>query len=215
MKSIIAPAAYEAWYHTPRGQWIGDHEFSLLQHLLMAEEGATLLDAGCGTGYFSRRFARRGLSVTGIDPDPATLKFARTKGEDVRYLQGSALELPFPDYAFDYTVAVTSLCFIDAPMPALQEMWRVSRHGLALGLLNRHSLLHMRKQSRGSYRGARWDTASEVLHEWLPALSPAPGEIAVRSAVFLHQGTRIAQWLEQWLPGTLSWGGFLAIGLKR
>jgi SAM-dependent methyltransferase len=215
MKSIIAPAAYEAWYHTPRGQWIGDHEFSLMQQLLKAEDGATLLDVGCGTGYFSRRFARQGLSVTGIDPDPATLKFARMKGEDVRYMQGSALQLPFPDYTFDYTVAVTSFCFIDAPMQALQEMWRVSRHGLALGLLNRHSLLHMRKQGRGSYLGARWDTAGEVLNEWLPALSPAPGDIVVRSAVFLPRGTRIAQWLEQWLPGTLPWGGFLAIGLKR
>jgi len=96
MKSIIDPAAYEAWYHTPRGQWIGDHEFSLMQHLLMAEEDTTLLDIGCGTGHFSRRFAQLGLSVTGIDPDPATLKFARTKGEDVRYMQGSVLELPFP-----------------------------------------------------------------------------------------------------------------------
>ena len=215
MKSIIDPAAYESWYHTPRGQWVADQEFSLMQHLLMAGEGTTLLDIGCGTGYFSCRFARRGLSVTGIDPDPAMLKFARTKGEDVRYLQGSALELPFPDYAFDYTVAVTSFCFIDAPMQALQEMWRVSRYGLVLGLLNRYSLLHMKKQGRGSYLGARWDTASEVLNEWLPALSPTPGDIVVRSAVFLPQGTRIAQWLEQCLPGTLTWGGFLAIGLKR
>ncbi|MEN8207003.1 MAG: class I SAM-dependent methyltransferase [Pseudomonadota bacterium] len=215
MKSIIDPAAYEAWYHTPRGRWIGDHEFSLMQHLLMAEEDTTLLDIGCGTGHFSRRFAQHGLSVTGIDPDPATLKFARTKGEDVRYTQGSALELPFPNYAFDYTVAVTSFCFIDAPLQALQEMWRVSRYGLALGLLNRHSLLHMRKQGRGSYLGARWDTAGEVLNEWLPALSPAPVEIVVRNAIFLPQGTKIAQWLEQWLPGNLPWGGFLAIGLRR
>ena len=118
MKSIIDPAAYESWYHTPRGQWIGDHEYSLMQHLLMAEEETTLQDIGCVTGYFSSRFARCGLSVTGIDPDSATLKFARTKGEDVRYIQGSALELPFPDCAFDYTVAVTSFCFIDAPLQA-------------------------------------------------------------------------------------------------
>ena len=190
MKSIIDPATYEAWYHTARGQWISDHEFYLMQHLLMAKEDATLLDIGCGTGHFSRRFARLGLSVTGIDPDPATLKFARTKGEDVRYMQGSALQLPFPDYSFDYTVAVTSFCFIAAPSQALQEMWRVSRHGLVIGLLNRHSLLHMRKQGRGSYLGARWDTVGEVLNEWLPALSPPPTEIVVRSAIFLPIGLR-------------------------
>lgn len=215
MKGITDPAAYEAWYHTPRGQWIGDREFMLLQNMLRPDAGALLLDVGCGTGHFSRRFARLGLSVTGIDSGPATLEFARTQGNEIHYMQGNALELPFPDYAFDYTVAVTSFCFIDAPLQALQEMWRVTRHGLALGLLNRHSLLHMRKQGRSSYLGARWDTAGEVLNEWLPSLSPAPTEIVVHSAIFLPQGTKIAQWFEQSLPSTLPWGGFLAIGLRR
>ena len=92
MKSITDPAAYEAWYHTPRGHWIGDREFILLQSLLRADKGSLLLDVGCGTGHFSRRFARLGLSVSGIDPDPAALKFARTQGSDVHYMQGNAQE---------------------------------------------------------------------------------------------------------------------------
>ncbi|MEN8108618.1 MAG: class I SAM-dependent methyltransferase [Pseudomonadota bacterium] len=215
MKTTSAPEAYESWYHTPRGHWIGDREFILLQNLLRTEAGASLLDVGCGTGYFSRRFARHGLSVTGIDPDPAMLEFARAQGDDIHYMQENALALPFPDNAFDYTVAVTSLCFIDDPLQVLREMWRVTRHALVLGLLNRHSLLHWKKQGQGSYLGARWDTAGEVLKEWVPVLTPAPGEIVLRSAVFLPQGNRIAQWGEQWLPGALPWGGFLAVGLRK
>jgi len=215
MKQITEPAAYEAWYHTPRGHWIGDREFMLLQNLLRPEAGASLLDVGCGTGYFSRRFARIGLSVTGIDPDPAVLTFAGMQGNDIRYVQGNSLELPFPDNAFDYTIAVTSLCFIDDPEPALREMWRVSRRALSLGLLNRHSLLYRRKHGRGSYLGARWDTAGDVLKAWVPTLVPAPGAIVARSAVFLPQGTRMARWSEQWLPGILPWGGFLAVGLRK
>jgi SAM-dependent methyltransferase len=215
VKAITDPAAYEDWYHTPRGRWIGDREFMLLQRLLRTGAGDSLLDAGCGTGYFSRRFARLGLEVTGIDPDPEVLNFARQQGSDIHYLQGNALELPFPDNAFDYTIAVTSLCFIDDPVQALREMWRVTRHSLALGLLNRHSLLHWIKQGQGSYLGARWDTAAGVVKEWLPVLSPAPGETMLRSAVFLPQGTRMAQWSEQWLPATLPWGGFLAVGLRK
>jgi 2-polyprenyl-3-methyl-5-hydroxy-6-metoxy-1,4-benzoquinol methylase len=73
----------EAWYHTRRGQWIGDREFNLLQNLLSPEAGASLLDVGCGAGHFSRRFARVGFSVTGIDPDFAALKFARVQGDDI------------------------------------------------------------------------------------------------------------------------------------
>jgi SAM-dependent methyltransferase len=215
MNSITDPAAYEAWYHTPRGHWISDCEFTQLQQLLRPEAGALLLDVGCGTGYFSRHFARIGLSVIGIDPDPAALKFAITQGGDIRYMQGNALELPFTDNSCDYTVAVTSLCFIEDPMQALREMWRVTRHTLALGLLNRHSLLHWKKQGQGGYSGARWDTAGEVLKEWIPVFTPAPKKIVVRSAIFLPQGTRIAQWSEQWLHGALPWGGFLVVGLRK
>jgi SAM-dependent methyltransferase len=215
MKSITDPAAYEAWYHTPRGHWIGDREFILLKNILRPDASASLLDVGCGTGYFSRRFARLGLSVSGLDPDPAVLKFARTQGSEVHYMQGNAQELPFSDNAFDYTIAVTSLCFIDEPLQVLREMWRVTRHAMVLGLLNRHSLLHLRKQGQGSYLGARWDTAGEVTKEWIPAFTPAPGQIVLRSAIFLPHGTMMAQWSEQWLPDTLLWGGFLAVGLRK
>jgi ubiquinone/menaquinone biosynthesis C-methylase UbiE len=215
MKGIIEPAAYEAWYHTPRGRWIGDREFILLQNMLRPEAGASLLDAGCGTGHFSRRFARIGLSVTGIDPDPVALKFAMMEGGNIRYMQWNALELPFCDDAFGYSVAITSLCFIEEPLQVLREMWRVTRHTLVLGLLNRHSLLHWKKKGQGGYSGARWDTAGEVLKEWIPVFTPAPTKIVVRSAIFLPQGTRIAQWSEQWLHGALPWGGFLAVGLRK
>jgi SAM-dependent methyltransferase len=215
MAGIADPAAYEAWYHTPRGRWIGDCEFRLLRNLLRPDAGVSLLDVGCGTGYFSRRFASIGLSVTGTDPDPAALTFARMQGNGIHYVQGNSLELPFPDNAFDYTTAVTSLCFIDDPVRALREIWRVTRHELALGLLNRQSLLYRTKRGRGGYLGARWDTAAELLNEWVPVLAPAPGEIVVRSAVFLPQGTRMAQWSEHWLPSTLPWGGFLAVGFLK
>ena len=216
MKGITDPATYEAWYHTPRGRWIGDREFILLQSLLRTRKGGSLLDVGCGTGHFSRRFARLGLSVTGIDPDPAVLRFARTQGSDVHYMQGNAQELPFSDNAFDYMIAVTSLCFIDEPLLVLQEMWRVTRHTLVLGLLNRYSLLHWEKTGgQGSYAGARWDTAGEVVRAWIPVLMPKPKKIVVRSAIFLPQGTRVARWSERWLPEALPWGCFLAVGLRK
>ncbi|HYQ71667.1 MAG TPA: class I SAM-dependent methyltransferase, partial [Gammaproteobacteria bacterium] len=174
-----------------------------------------LLDVGCGTGYFTRYFARLGLSVTGIDPDPIALGYARLQGDDIPYLQGSALELPFPDHAFDCTMAVTSLCFIDDPLPALREMWRVTRHALVLGLLNRYSLLHREKHGQGRYARARWDTVRGVVRKWLPALVPTPEDMIVRSAIFLPRGDRLARWSEQWLPAVLPWGGFLAVGMRK
>ena len=63
-------ATYDAWYHTPRGRWIGEVEYRLLHRMLARVPDATLLDVGCGTGYFTRRFAQdAGLRVTGLGPD--------------------------------------------------------------------------------------------------------------------------------------------------
>jgi len=72
---ITDPTTYEAWYKTPRGHWVSECEFSLLQRLMNPHTGESLLDVGCGTGHFTRRFAQAGLSVTGIDPDPKKLDF--------------------------------------------------------------------------------------------------------------------------------------------
>ncbi len=58
-------AAYDAWYDTPRGRWIGEREFRLAQCLLAPQPGETLLDVGCGTGWFTRRFAATGLRPDG------------------------------------------------------------------------------------------------------------------------------------------------------
>ena len=63
------PADYDAWYYTPRGRWIGDTEYALATRLLAPQAGDSLLDVGCGTGWFTRRAAADGLLVTGLDPN--------------------------------------------------------------------------------------------------------------------------------------------------
>ena len=203
------PAAYEAWYHHSRGRWIGDIEFKLLYDMLQPRAGASLLDVGCGTGYFSRRFAHAGLRVTGIDPDRDALHFAAQQGGGVTYCRGSALNLPYADGTFDYCAAVTSLCFVADPQQAIAEMLRVSRRALILGLLNRRSLLYYAKHGRGGYRSARWDRVGDV-HRWLAGRG-LPMSVRIRTAVFFPGGTPLARLMERLLPHRLRWGGFLAV----
>ncbi len=208
------PATYDAWYHTSRGAWIGDIEFGMMMKLLCPEAEGTLLDVGSGTGYFSQRFATAGLRVTGIEPDPAMLHYANRVPGSVMYVEGSAEQLPFADQSFDYVAAVTSLCFVSKPVAALESMWRVAKHGLILGLLNRASLLYRRKHGQGAYAGARWDAIGDVQH-WARALSPAPVCLQWCTGILLPEGSPRARRLEKLVPSWLPWGGFLAVYLKK
>jgi SAM-dependent methyltransferase len=207
------PREYEAWYDTARGSWIAGREFDLMMRLMKPPAGATLLDVGCGTGHFSRRFATAGLRVTGLDPDPAMLDYARGLDGSVSYLLGTGIALPFGNNAYDHVTAVTSLCFIADPERALRDMLRVARHAVVLGLLNRWSLLYRQKHGRGAYRGARWDAPADI-RRWTQQLEPAP-RITMRSAIFLPGGGVSARTVEAVLPGVLPWGGFLAVLLRK
>jgi len=208
-----ALSEYDAWYDTPRGRWIGEQEFRLTGSLLRAAPGATLLDVGSGTGYFSRRFQGEGYRVTALDPDIEALQFALQKTPAPWQVNGSALALPFADDQFDHAIAVTSLCFTDRPADALAELYRVSRYSCVLGLLNRHSLLCRQKADRGAYRGARWDTAADVL-QWAETASVHQRPVC-RSAVFLPGGGIISRWAERLIPVRLLLGGFLAVAVCK
>lgn len=210
----MTPAEYDAWYRTPRGSWIGETEFSLLREMLDAPQGASALDVGCGTGYFTRRLASGGFGVTGIDASVEMIGHARTQsahGEP--YLVGDARCLPFPDRHFDFCIAIASLCFIYEEEQALAEMVRVTRRRVAVGLLNRHSLLYRQKGrqgGRGAYRGARWHTAREAA--LLLARANLQG-VVIRSGVFMPSGGPVAQWVEGIVPRDLHLGGILiAVG---
>mgnify|MGYP001059008840 CR=1 FL=1 len=207
------PASYEAWYQTRRGAWVAERESALLMALLRPQPATTLLDVGAGTGHFTRAFAAAGLSVTALDPAPAMLAYARNRGGASAHVIGTAQKLPFADGVFDYAAAVTSLCFVPDPERALIEMWRVSRRGVVLGLLNRHSLLHRQKAGRGGYRGARWDTIDAV-RCWVRLLAGV-ADRRVGSAIFLPGGGPLSRRVEWLVPNRVPWGGFLAIALMR
>lgn len=210
MSDPYEPNTYEAWYHTPRGAWIGGAEFELLYKNLRPVAGASVLDVGCGTGYFTRCLARAGLRTTGIDADAAAIRYAQSQTvADERYLTGDARALPFPDRYFDYSVAITSFCFIADPLRALTELARVTRYRVALGLLNRHSLLYRQKGrhgGQGAYQGAHWHTPQEARHLFEQCGMP---RVTIRSAIFLPDGGGIAKWVEAITPSRVPLGAFL------
>jgi ubiquinone/menaquinone biosynthesis C-methylase UbiE len=205
-------AEYDAWYDSPRGRWIGETEYRLLLDQLEPQPGDHVLDVGCGTGWFTRRFAALpGLHVTGIDLDAEWLEFACGRDAMATYAGADARALPFADGRFDLVVSVTALGFIPDWRSALNEMLRVTRGRFAVGVLNRGSLLWREKGQGGgsdAYRGAHWHTNGEIRSE-LDRLQAQ--DIRFRSAIFLPSGSQIARMAEQLLPSLLPWGGLTVV----
>lgn len=91
-------------------------------------EGRRLLDAGCGTGYFSQRALTTGARVTSVDIGVNLLKEARKKGA-AQPVASDITNLSFADESFD--VVVSSECIEHTPSPetAVAELVRVLRPG--------------------------------------------------------------------------------------
>lgn len=204
------PATYDAWYRSARGRWMGDTEYRLLNRQLALRPGETVLDAGCGTGYFSRRFAQDGHFVVGVDLDPAATAYARSsQTPPLSCAVADMTALPFADRRFDCVIAVTALCFVEDEAKAVREIVRVARRRFALGLLNRDSLLYCAKRrDAGSYAGARWHSRALVaaLLRDLPVR-----QVGVATAILMPAGGPLARVLESLAPAGSSWGSFIAV----
>jgi ubiquinone/menaquinone biosynthesis C-methylase UbiE len=61
---------------------------------------ARVLDVGCGTGFMTRHLKGE---VVGLDQSAAMLEIARGRVPEATFVRGDALNLPFPDSAFDRT----------------------------------------------------------------------------------------------------------------
>lgn len=91
------------------------------------------LDVGCGNGAFTENIISNcsPCSVDGIDPSKEQIDFARTNLDPTltKFIQGDAMELPYPDNSFDVAVMPLVIFFVPDPVRGVSEMARVVRPG--------------------------------------------------------------------------------------
>lgn len=115
-----------------------------LLELAAVEPGHRVLEIGCGPGGLVLRAQRMhpDAEVVGLDPDPLALTRARRKagraGLSVRFDQGKAGELPYPDESFDRVLSSFMFHHLDdgEKRRALAEVRRVLRPGGQLHLVD-------------------------------------------------------------------------------
>ncbi|RZT92573.1 class I SAM-dependent methyltransferase [Rivibacter subsaxonicus] len=91
--------------------------------------GQRILDVGCGTGALtSELVARFGpAAVAAVDPSEPFVAATRERHPGVDVRRSVAEQLPFPDSAFDATLAQLVVHFMKDPVAGLTEMGRVTR----------------------------------------------------------------------------------------
>lgn len=132
------PAGFAPILHAGAPAWlnvcIDRLQFSAMRRALdLAEVSARVrvLDVGCGTGRWLRRYSNLGFEATGVDATPQMLRVARTRGTTAPLVAGEANRLPFGDAEFDMISDVTVIQHIPAVQQpqALLEMTRVLKTG--------------------------------------------------------------------------------------
>jgi ubiquinone/menaquinone biosynthesis C-methylase UbiE len=100
---------------------------------MIALEGATVVDVGCGDGALVRWLAQRGAHAIGVEigEEPLARALAAPRAADERYEQAGGEALPLPDGAADAATFIQSLHHVPVERMdrALQELARVLRAG--------------------------------------------------------------------------------------
>ncbi|MFC4337972.1 class I SAM-dependent methyltransferase [Salininema proteolyticum] len=136
--------------------------------------GRTLLDLGCGTGFWLPRYSDAARAV-GVEPDPDLLRLAERRG--VEAVAGSAENLPFPDDSFDVVHARFAYFWPPHCEAGRREVLRVLKPGGRLVVIDND---HRRGQFAELLAASPWAEAQgrgEVTDEWWASRGAARREI--------------------------------------
>lgn len=100
-----------------------------LMQLARPGQKLEVLDAGCGTGWFSQRWRKKGHAVTALDLSADMLRQAAVAQAADHYQLGDIEALPFADNRFDRSWSNLAVQWCSSLPQALRELQRVTRPG--------------------------------------------------------------------------------------
>ena len=128
----IAPV-YDAMNHA---MTMGlDRRWRRLTAEAVVSPGDKVLDACCGTGDLALGARAEGGEVTGLDFSEEMLKRARRKSDEVEWIRGDLLRLPFANETFDAATVGFGMRNVEDLDGALRELRRVLKPGGRLAIL--------------------------------------------------------------------------------
>jgi len=183
MLTGLVPRIYERWWRPALGRAMKGvlgpgmaDEHRIARTLLTLGPGDAVLDVACGTGNFTRGFARSvgpdGLAI-GIDVSETMLARAVTDSgaaglaDRAAYVRGDAQELPFVEGVFDGVCCFAALHLFADPSRALNRMTAMLAPGGRLAIFTsvrgRSAALRTWESVAGGRSGMRLFERDEVV----------------------------------------------------
>lgn len=137
---------YEEWFQSDQGQTVWEIQKELLRRLWTPFSPQSVLEVGCGAGHFLQWVHDQGHQATGLEPSAPMRDLARGRLPACITLDhGHGEDLPYEDNAFDVVALINTLEFVNDPVEALREAFRVARRSVLLGTMNRYSIVSLQK----------------------------------------------------------------------
>jgi ubiquinone/menaquinone biosynthesis C-methylase UbiE len=158
---------YNARAHEYDDWWLGrglyadrdrpgwDEELEDLRALIAGLPPLRTLDVACGTAFLTRHL--RG-EIVGLDQSEAMLEVARSQAPDASFVQGDALELPFPNGSFERVFTTYFYCHLEEPERTqfLVEARRVAPELVVVGSILKSEIEPARWEERRLKDGSTW-----------------------------------------------------------
>ena len=100
-----------------------------LVELLELQNGADVLDLGCGTGNYTTALGARGYEMLGLDRSGLMLRKARSKVSNLLLIGADAANLPFANRTFDGAICTLAIHHFDDLEASFAEAARVLDRG--------------------------------------------------------------------------------------
>lgn len=149
---------YDDWFDRNSSAYLS--EVKAFQKLNIS--GRTI-EIGVGTGKFAEPLGIK----TGVEPTRSMYERAGTLGIDI--IEGVAEALPLRTGFFDWTVMVTTICFVNDPQKSMDEMLRIlkSGGGCAIGLVDKDTELggrYLEKKDKSDfYKEAVFYSSDDII----------------------------------------------------
>jgi ubiquinone/menaquinone biosynthesis C-methylase UbiE len=138
-----------------------DEERKGLERWIAALPEKRTLDVACGTGFMTRHLPG---DVVGLDQSDAMIAVAQERLPETTFVQGDALDLPFPDSSFDRVFSSYFYCHLEADERELflAEARRVAAELVIVGSRARPGERRERWDERVLGDGSRWQVYKRV-----------------------------------------------------